>query len=165
MLRAAGIKDTELQSSQVQITPNYQTERGQESGKLQFYSVSQSICGTLQDLKKITDVTADAVTAGATGVRNANLRTSELRKYRDEARAKAIRAAKEKATALAAELGAKIGKPHTITEGAYDWNSLSNNSVQAPATGETRSGEDASPSFAPGTISVTASVTVAFILE
>ena len=49
----------------------------------------------------------DGSMAGATGVRSANLRSSQLRKHRDEARAKAIQAAREKATAFANELGAK----------------------------------------------------------
>src|SRR3954452_10655330 len=41
-LRAAGVAEAELQSSQVQITPNY-TDRSQETEKLRFYRVTQSI--------------------------------------------------------------------------------------------------------------------------
>lgn len=164
VLRAAGITEAELQSSQVQIAPDY-SDRRQETEKVRFYRVSQTICGTLHDLKKISDVTSDAITAGASGVHEASLRTSELRKYRNEARAQAIHAAKEKAVALATELGAKIGKPYTITEGAYESRSNINNTVQTPATAEDQSTEDTSSTFALGTISVSASVTVAFILE
>lgn len=165
-LRRAGITEAELQSSQIQIAAEY-AERGRELEKVRFYRVSQNISGTLHDLKKLPDVTADAVTAGATGVRAASLRTSELRKYRDEARAKAIRIAKEKATALATELGAKIGKPHAITEGGVlDWRYTSNSmSNQSSSAGGNEAAEDAQPTFAPGTISITAMVTVSFILE
>lgn len=46
-------------------------------------------------------------------------RTTELRKHRDEARKKALRAAREKAEMLAGELGARVGKPRTISEGHY----------------------------------------------
>ena len=133
-LRAAGVVEAELQSSQVQIAPDY-TDRRQETEKIKFYRVSQNISCTLHDIKKVPDVTTDAVAAGATGVREVSLRTSQLRKYRDEARAKAIHTAKEKATALATELGAKVGKPYAITEGpGSDWRYTSNNSVQATST-------------------------------
>lgn len=166
VLRAAGITEAELQSSQVQISPNY-TDRTGDTSKLQYYRVTQTISATLHDLKKISDVTADAVTAGASGVKDATLRTSDLRKHRDEARARAIRAAREKAAALATELGAKIGRPYSITEGTNDWSLVSNNSVpaQTGATVENQAGDDAPSAFASGTISITANVTVAFLLE
>jgi uncharacterized protein YggE len=163
-LRAAGVVEAELQSSQVQIAPDY-IDRRQETEKIKFYRVSQSICCTLHDLKKVPDVTTEAVIAGATGVREASLRTSQLRKYRDEARAKAVQAAKEKATSLAAELGAKVGKPYAITEGpGSDWrpNYTSNSNV---STESEQSGDGTTPAFAPGTISITASVNVSFLLE
>lgn len=168
-LRAAGVVEAELQSSQVQITPDY-TDRREETEKIRFYRVSQSICCTLHDLKKVPDVTADAVAAGATGVRGVSLRTSQLRKFRDEARAKAIQAAKEKATALAAELGAKLGKPYTITEGSdYDWrgggNSLTSNNFQVAANGGEDADDGTTSTFAPGTISISANISVSFILE
>lgn len=169
-LRAAGVAEAELQSSQVSITPDYM-ERRQETDKVRFYRVSQSICCTLHDVKKVPDITAAAVAAGATGVRDASLRTSQLRKYRDEARAKAVQAAKEKAVALATELGVKVGKPYTITEGtAYAWSSgqniLSNSSTfQTTGGGGGQSGDDTKPTFAPGTISINASIAVSFVLE
>ena len=165
-LRAAGVDEAELQSSQAQVTADY-TDRRQETEKLKFYRVSQSISCTLHDLKKVPDITAAAVEAGATGVRDASLRTSQLRKYRDEARAKAVHAAKEKATALATELGAKVGKPYTITEGsAYDWRAgSSNNAIQNAATDNDQLGDGTTPTFAPGTISITANVSVSFLLE
>ena len=166
-LRAAGVAETELQSSQVQIAPDY-TDRRQETEKIKFYRVSQSICCTLHELKKVSDVTADAVAGGATGVRDASLRTSQLRKYRDEARAKAIHAAKEKATSLAAELGAKLGKPYTIVEGvASDWRPITsnNNNFQVAANDGEQQGDGTNPTFAPGTISISANVGVSFLIE
>jgi len=166
-LRAAGVAEAELQSSQVHIAPDY-TDRRQETEKIKFYRVAQSVTCTLHDLKKVTDVTAAAVEAGATGIREASLRTSELRKYRDEARGKAVRAAKEKAIALATELGAKVGKPYTITEGyGDDWRPGSSNSgnFQTSATESNDAGEGTASTFAPGTISISASVRISFLLE
>ncbi|HSI14914.1 MAG TPA: SIMPL domain-containing protein [Chthoniobacter sp.] len=165
-LRAAGVAETELQSSQVQIAPNY-TDRRAETEQVRFYIVTQTICTTLHDVKKVPDLTAEAVQAGATGVGSVSLRSSQLRKHRDEARAMAIRAAREKATALTAELGVKVGKPYTITEGAdYGsrlFNSNGNNTQQVEVGADP--GDGTTPTFAPGSISISASVSVSFLLE
>jgi uncharacterized protein len=165
-LRAAEVAEADLKSSQVQISPDY-NERGHDAAKLKFYRIWQSISCTIHDLKKVPDITADAVAAGATSVRETSLRTSQLRKYRDEARAKAVQAAKEKAIALANELGAHIGKPYTISEGSgFDWRASSNNaSAQNVRTEVSGEDDNLSSTFAPGTISITANVSVSFLLE
>jgi len=109
--------------------------------------------------------------AGVTGIHGANLRTSELPKYRDEARGKAVRVAKEKAVALAGELGAKVGRPYAITENAsevsYPWPTYAQQANSQLNEGSTprAAGDATESSFAPGRISVGASVSVSFILE
>jgi len=166
VLRAAGVAETELQASQVQISPNYTNNR-EETEKLKYYSVSQSISCTLHDVKKIPDVTTDVLSAGATGVRDAILRSTELRKYRNEARTKAIQVAKEKASMLAAALGAKIAAPFSIDEGTgNDWNGGFTDLNRPIYWKESAEPEDGTlPAFAPGTIGITANVRVAFVLE
>lgn len=163
-LRASGVAETELSTSQVLISPYYEGDRREEVERIKYYSVSQSITATLHGVKHITDVTAVAVTAGVTRVQNAVLRTSQLRRYRDEARTKAIIAAKEKAMALAVALGAKAARPYTISEsGNYGMSLLSNGNsignVDAAADNTTMA------TFAPGSISISASVFVSFSLE
>ncbi len=168
-LRAAGVAETNLKADQIEISPIYSDNR-EETSTVKFYSVSQSITCTLKDLSKVTDITANVVTAGATFSRGATLRTSELRKYRDEARIKAIRIAKEKATDLATELGAKIGKPYSITEGTSNgWNSNGLNLNipfrQGSFDSEQLVGDEVQATFAPGTISISATIEVSFVLE
>jgi len=176
-LRRAGIKETELQTSQVEIVPHYDNREGEpfapadgrrpvESVTARFYSVSQYVSCTLHDVNKIPNVTADAVAAGVTGIQGASLRTSELRKYREQARAQAIRAAKEKAVALTGELGAKVGRPFTITENSYDGGTqFFNSAVYQRSAAAPSSSEGSQSTFAPGTISVSANVNVSFNLE
>jgi uncharacterized protein len=162
-LRAGGVAESELQSSQVQITPNY-TNFQQETEKLRFFKVTQTISGILHDVKKVTDITAAAVSAGATGVRDATFRTSLSRKYRDDARLRALRAAREKATALATELGARVGKPYAIRE-ASSYHSLAEGNVRLNDFQPAEAADDAAPSFALGTISISSTVHVSFFLE
>ena len=169
-LRAAGVAEAELQSSQSQIRANYTNGNYQETGKVTFYQVSQSVSCTLHDIKKVPDVTAVAVAMGATGVQEAILRTSQLRKFRDEARAKAIHAAKEKAMALAKELGAKVGKSYSITEDADTeltpaWSNMNSINFQRTEMNGASFSDGTTPTFAPGTISISAKISVAFVLE
>jgi uncharacterized protein len=177
-LRNAGVKESELQTSQIEIVPNYENDssgggpfldaagrRPVESVNARFFKVSQSVSCTLHDVKKIANATADAVTAGATGVQGVHLRTSELRKYRDQARAQAIRAAKDKAVGLAGELGAKVGRPYAITENSYETGSQMFNNAVSQRSSSTPGGDSGESAFAPGTISVNANVSVSFNLD
>ena len=78
---------------------------------------------TLSDLSKFEDLLSGVLDAGANYVHNVKFQTTELRKYRDQARALAIKAAQEKATALAGELSQELGEPVTITEEQSSWQS------------------------------------------
>ena len=166
-LKAAGIGERDLQTSQVTINPVYQQENGTyaETAKIAFFSVSQTVGCTLRDIQKITTITTRAIDAGANRVSGVTLRTSRLRQSRDQARVMAVKAAKEKALALAGELGSKVGKPHSITEQSSEiptlllGNSFAQNVAAAPGDSGSNS------AFEPGTISISATVTVAFVLE
>lgn len=105
----------------------------------------------------------DAVGAGATHVHGVDFRTTELRRHRDAARAQAVRAAREKAEALAAELGETVGASLSISErgqwgygsgwgASYGAGALQNVSVSAGESGPA----------APGRIAVRSSVDVSF---
>ena len=112
--------------------------------------------------------------AGATYIHGVDFRTTELRKYRDQARALAIKAAREKAEALARELGQQVGAPLHINEeqsGWYSWygswwggryGNVATQNVVQNAGGQAWGGEG---TIAPGQISVTARVAVEFELQ
>ncbi len=162
------IEPKHVQTDQIYVEPRYRD--GYARTDLIGFFVRRSVVITLKDITKFDDVFTAALGAGVNQVQGIQFRTNELRKYRDEARALAIRAAREKADALAGELGQKIGEPQTIQEdysGWWSWystrwgGSMTQNVVQnvgggAPSEGGT---------FAPGQISVTARVTVKFELK
>jgi len=76
---------------------------------------------------------------------------ADPKKYQSEARLKALRAAREKAIAMATELGQTIGKPWEVTEATANW-SLREEQLSAPA-------------IAGGEVIVQAAVRVRFQLE
>jgi uncharacterized protein YggE len=132
---------------------------------------------TIKDVSKLTPLLTKVLEVGATKVLGVEYRTSNLRKYRDQARSMAVKAAREKAVAMAGDLDQKIGKPHTITETPYygrDWNyygswwyfrssggaaNVSQNIASDPGSGGT------SEDIAIGQIAVTARVSVSFDLK
>jgi uncharacterized protein YggE len=158
------IEPKHIQTGYISIDPNYWRSD-------QRFTVRRSVVITLKDVTKFDDVLTRLVQNNrANSVDGINFRTSQLRKYRDQARSMAAQAAREKADDLAAALGVKAGKPFSIREDQSYWNywggryaSMSQN-VQVNAQ---VSEYAAAPSttLSPGQISVSARVTVAFELE
>jgi uncharacterized protein YggE len=151
-----------VQTDYLSIQPFYNKE-----GKLDSYIVRKSMVIVLKDISQFEAIISAFVKAGGNYVPGIQFRTTELKKHREAARGMAIRAAKEKALKLAGELDQKVGRPYTIKDNSSQWSSsysgrMRNVSQNVSAAG----GQDSSDStFAPGSISVTASVTVAFELE
>lgn len=126
------------------------------------YEVSKTVIVRFKDLARFEKFFAEVLKAGVSKVNSVEFRTSQIRKHKDQARALAIRAAREKAVALTAEIGQTIGKAYSIQEQGFSRSSLSNN-FSTVVSGSFSSDEDSA--FAPGMITVTAQVTVSFVLN
>jgi hypothetical protein len=167
-----GIAAEHVQTDYLDVEPRYPTGCYEVCDPI-GYAVHKSVVITLRDLTRFEDLLTDALDAGVNYVHGINFRTTELRKYRDQARALAIRAAQEKAAALAGELGQKAGKPQSIQEQQSSWwsgygawwgsrwgSAMTQNTVQEYEGSSL--GVDSS--VAPGQISIRASVAVSFEL-
>ena len=164
-LRATGVEEKDLSSEQAEISPDY-SDGQKQSTNVRFYRVKQGFNCTLHEVNKLPEVTTAAITAGVNMVGLARLRTSESRKHKDTARRMAVIAAREKAVALAKELGAKAGRPYSITEidgitASRYQSQFMNSSSGLPS--EIDTGDNLT--FAAGVISVSATVNVSFVLE
>jgi uncharacterized protein YggE len=127
------------------------------------YTVSKTVVVKLRDITKFEDFFSEVVKIGVTQVSNVSFQSSEIRKYKDQARAMAIRAAKEKADAIAKEVGQSIGKAVSIDEENLDDNRSSNiNSNNTISFGLYDIAN--SETVAVGTISVKAQVNAKFLL-
>ena len=126
---------------------------------------------TLTDVSIFEDIMTDLIGAGADQLISVDFRTSELRKYRDQARALAVKAAKEKAQAMAGELGQTIGKPFSISESGsyiYSWYGRSSSRAGAFNTQVSVNSQPAYEGNEPiglGKIGITAKINVSFDLE
>jgi uncharacterized protein len=165
--RKAGVEEKNIQTSTLQMRPDYSEEK---VPRFLAYEVSQTIQVTLKDLSKYESLITKLLEAGVNRVDNVQFLVAEPRKYKDEARAKAIKAAREKATAMAAELGQTIGKPWDISEEGFNGlfaqtRGFANNSVQASSYAYNGSSTTEESTVAPGEVSIRASVRVSFQLE
>lgn len=113
-LKKEGVKADDLQTTNYQIVPQYDYNEGRS--KLRGYLVVQNLNVKVRDLNKLGRLLEIAGSLGANQVGGLNFTIDEPEKYNNEARAKAIVDAKEKAVVLAKSLGVRLGKIRTFNE-------------------------------------------------
>lgn len=119
VVRNAGVDEKDVATSRLSMDLEYPERKwaAQPSG----YDVSQTVTVTLKNLDKYESLVSALLSAGVNRIQSVEFRVGEPAKYREEARINAIKVAKEKATAMAAQLDQTIGKPWDINEGMnYD---------------------------------------------
>ena len=161
--RNAGVEPKNIQTNELQMNADYSEEK---VPRFLAYQVTQVVEITLKDLSKYESLTSTLLRDGVNRIDSVTFEVGETRKYKDEARLKAIRAAREKATAMAAELGQGIGKPWIILEDnatPYYYQGYANASVRHRTVQVSE--EAGGSSVAPGEVSIRASVNVSFELQ
>ncbi|CAG0950945.1 26 kDa periplasmic immunogenic protein [Anaerolineales bacterium] len=176
-LKSLGIEAKDIATDWYTIEPLYEDY---DSLRIKGYRIHNIVEITMRDVTKSNDAIVTAFQAGANEVVDVQFYTSELRKYRDQARELAMKAAREKADALSSAAGADVGCVLTINEntqsnfygGGWWWygygsnqNLMTQNVVQnaAPAGGESPTLDDGPLST--GQISVRAEVMASFGLK
>ena len=171
-LRAQGIDAKDIATDTYVIEPIYDDYN---SLYIKGYRINNVVAVTLRDVKKASTVIAAALKSGANQVLNVEFYTSELRKYRDQARQLAMQAADEKAQALAAAARAEKGCVMSINENSWSYyngwwygrnqNLWAQNVVQnSTPSGELAGGSGDEP-ISLGQISVKAEVSVSYELK
>jgi uncharacterized protein len=113
-LRDAGIAERNIQTANINIEPQY--DYRQDGRQFLGFMVRRNITATIKDVTRLDEVTSKTVSAGITSIFNYEYRTSEEKKFAQEARSKAVASAKDKAEALAKDLGLKVIKAYAVTE-------------------------------------------------
>ncbi len=115
-VRSLGVAAEDIATDWYVIEPIYESY---DSLYIKGYRINNMVAITLRDVAKTSQVIAAALQAGANQVINVDFYTSELRKYRDQAREMAMKAAQEKAQALAQAAGANAQCVLTINENSW----------------------------------------------
>jgi len=158
--KSNGVSAEHMKTDYLNIQPRYKETR--EERILLGYLVTRRIVITVTDIDKFEGILSAVLETGVNRVHGIDFRTSEPRKYKDEARSLAVVAAKEKAEAMAKQLGQNIGRPIKIVEDTAGRRPAPMAFNVAGSIGE-GAGEFEGP-MVPGRIGVSARVTVTFEL-
>jgi len=161
--KANGIADKHIQTSYISIRPDYRYDDENQANLLRYYDLTQTFSVTLENPDKYETILYALLDMGINTVQNISFTTSELRKYRDEARLAAVKAAQEKAKLLTGAVGIKLGRVINIHENqsyGYPAQRMSQNVAAAPMDFD-----GAGEGFALGTIPVRAEVTLLYELD
>ncbi len=192
-LKKNGVKDKDIQTDYINIEPVYDPNAGVDPRtglpipgfdrqkslvEPTYYLVRKNIGVKLTDISHFDMVLSGLIDNGVNHVHHIDFRTTELRKHKDKARAMAIQAAKEKADAMASELGVKVGKPFSIN--VNDWSGWTGwspqnawgfgggggaNAMQNASQSYGGGAGEAGATFSVGQISVSANVNVSFLIQ
>jgi uncharacterized protein len=173
LARTYKIEPENVQTDYVRVNEHYTPGTQDKPREFDGYAVAQKLTILLRDISRFESLLSDVVRAGISDVSDVTFRASKMRNFMDQARALAIRAAREKAQALAGEIGQRIGKATNITEVGLSVSSAYDQDTDQPASNysNTASAEigrniaDNQGTIAPGMISITARVKVSFELE
>jgi uncharacterized protein YggE len=174
------IEKKAIQTDNLTIEPTYMPE-GHWPRYIDGYVVRNALTVTVTKVALVEPLITTALEAGVNHINNVDFQTTELRKYRDQARQMALKAAREKARDMAAVLDQTIGKPLQINEnqgyggwyfyccGWSRWGSsgrdygMSQNSMQNAPSGPGEPAEGDTVTL--GTIGIRANVNVVFELN
>ena len=176
LTRRFSISPQNVQTTQIAVDMKYESIRdpktriysddGDEIGKRVFkgYEVSKTVTVRLTDISRFEEFFAEVLQTGVSSVNNVRFETSKLREHKDRAREMAMKAAREKATAMAAAVGQNIGRAIKITEGIGGGQPYANYAANN-STVSTGVFTESLVTFAPGAIKIEAQVTVSFQLN
>lgn len=119
-LADAGIAGQDIGTDHFAVRPEYNYREKGERALVGYWS-ENGIVVNLRDVSRLSDVLVAALEAGATSVDDLAFSTTRLRELRDQAREMAVKAALEKAEALAGAAGVTAGRVTDIRENSWSY--------------------------------------------
>jgi uncharacterized protein YggE len=119
-LRQAGIADRDIQTSNISLEPQY-TYANNQPPKLNGYSATNQLSIRFRDIENTGKILDALVAQGANQINGPNLTLDQPEAALDEARAKAVAAARARADLYARSLGMRVVRVVSVSEsgGSY----------------------------------------------
>jgi uncharacterized protein YggE len=159
VLRSSGVEEKDVQTTFLSLQPQSYTKKGV---RVSYFVAAQTLTVSVRDLPKLDTLLEALIKAGGNRIDSIGYETSDLRKYRDQARELAVKAAREKAGDLAKALGQDIGKAQSIEEVPDNQVAGLQSNTYYDYRGRDKT---VAPSIAVGQKSISASVMVSFELN
>ncbi|MBA4349627.1 MAG: SIMPL domain-containing protein [Rhodobacter sp.] len=115
-VKAAGVEDRDIQTSTLNLNPNWSNSDGSSMPVIQGYVASNILSIRVRDLAKLGGVLDAAITDGANTLNGISFGLAEPDPAMDEARKEAVAKARARAELLVTAAGASLGKIVSINE-------------------------------------------------
>ena len=158
-IRAAGIADKDIQTSGINLNPNYRYAENQPPA-ITGYQASNNVNLKVRDLAKLGKVLDALVASGANQVNGPSFEIDQSDAVQDEARRNALAKAQARADMYAKTLGLRVRRIVSISDGGGFSPPVPMPMVRMQAM----AAKDAGTEVAPGENTVSASVDVVFEL-
>ncbi len=165
-LKDTGVEAKDINTQNYNLDPRYQYYdcSYQSSAKpcpppdIVGYNITQTVLIKIRDFEKIGDIMAGIIKNGANTISQLSFAVDNPTVFQNQARAEAIKKAKQKAESIAAAGGFKMGRLLSIDESSYapTWR------MQDSYGGGVGGGEFAAPTIEPGSQEITANVTLKY---
>ena len=161
-LKALGIDDKDIQTSNVSLQPTYDYSNGTNPPRITGFQMSNSVTVTVRDLDKLGDAIDNGLAAGATSLDGVTFRVNDETAAEAQARQAAMAEAKAKADTLAAAAGVSVGGVASISETSAPIPYPITYNLAAPAAVD---GSKVSTPVQAGTTDVTITVAVVYLIK
>ncbi|HYZ25390.1 MAG TPA: SIMPL domain-containing protein [Geminicoccaceae bacterium] len=159
-LRASGLAEEDIQTSQFSVMPLYEQRRPDpetiEPPRIIGYQVSNQVTARVRDLDRLGAVLDALVSAGANSIDGPSFEIADPEPLLEQARDAAVADALAKAKRYAAAAGVKLGKIVSIEEGG---------SYAPPRPMMRAEAMDSAVPIAPGQTELSAAVAITFVIE
>lgn len=115
-IKAAGIADRDVQTSGINLNPNYQYRENQPP-TITGYEANNTVSMTVRDVAKLGKILDSLTSVGANQINGPSFDVDKKDEALDEARRKAIESAQARAEMYAKTLGMKVRRIVSINEG------------------------------------------------
>lgn len=159
LIKKMNLAPSDYRTQRVALNPQYDYEK-----KKTTYNATQTIEIIVRDLNKYDELMEGLVSQGINRIDNVVFQSSKLAQYESDARKLAMKEAKHKAEDYVSVLGQKIGKAITINDNSqtyYPQPVYARLKTMAAMESDSAANE----TLAVGEITITANVSVNFILE
>ena len=158
MIKKMNLAPADYRTQRVSLNPIFDYEK-----KKTTYNATQTIEILLRDLSKYDELMEGLVNQGINRIDNVVFQSSKVAQYQSDARKMAMKDAKLKAEDYVSVLGQKVGRAMTITDNSQNYQPQPVYArMKSMAMDESASTRE---TLAEGEITITANVSVSFMLE
>lgn len=157
-IRALGIDDKDIQTQNYSFQPDYRND-GSRQNVITGYTVDNSIVVVVRDIKQVGNIIDTSLANGANEVNSLDFSTKNTEDVRKAALLNAVRDAHDKAEIIAKALGKRIVDIKSVSEST---GTIATRQWNAPML---MMAKDAATSIEPGSLSLSASVHIDYILS